>query len=270
LARAESERAEAIHRAAEAEAEGERLAGELEATRAREAEVRERVARLELEVARLAPLEPVAAEAIRLRKELPGLKELVQQRTQAAEASSRAAQTAASERGKLAERLSIETGQLQSDVHRLEGELGQAQRKLADAQQAASQAQADLARERQGAEQARGTFRDGSTQAEQRHAADLQRLKTTAAELERHLEGRARVEQQLKRRIGELEAAVKAAGAAPAPAVDAATLAALQARFTELETELDDLRDENEFLNGEVARYTQKNRDLSARLLGKS
>jgi cell division protein FtsB len=46
-------------------------------------------------------------------------------------------------------------------------------------------------------------------------------------------------------------------------------VASLQARFAELETELDDLRDENEFLNGEVARYTQKNRDLSAKLGGK-
>jgi chromosome segregation ATPase len=212
----------------------------------------------------------VAAEVVRLRKELPALKELVQQRTHAAEASSRAAQAQASERAKLAERLSIDTGQLQSEVRRLEGELTQAHRRQADAEQAAAQAQADQQRERQAAEQARGTFREGSTQSEARHAADLQRVKTTAAELERHLEGRARIEHQLKRRIGELEAAVKAAGAAPAPAVDAATLAALQARFTELETELDDLRDENEFLNGEVARYTQKNRDLSARLLGKS
>lgn len=268
LARAEADRAEASHRAAEAEAEVQRLASELEATRAGEAEARERVARLELEVARLAPLEPVAAEVVRLRKELPGLKELVQQRTQAAEASSRAAQAAASERGKLAERLSIETGQLGSDVHRLEGELAQAARKLADAQQAAAQAQADLARERQAAEQARGTFRDGSTQAEQRHATDLQRLKATAAELERHLEGRARVEQQLKRRIGELEAAARESAASPAPEVDGAVLSALETRIAELEGELSDLRDENDFLNGEVARYTQKNRDLTEKLGG--
>ena len=269
LARAEADRAEASHRAAEAEAEGQRLASELEATRTREAESRERVARLELEVARLAPLEPVAAEAVRLRKELPGLKELVQQRTHAAEASSRAAQAAASERGKLAERLSIETGQLQADVRRLEGELAQAQRKQADALQAAAQAQADLARERQAADQARGTFREGSTQSEQRHAADMQRLKATAAELERHLEGRARVEQQLKRRIGELEAAARNKAAAPPAEVEGAVLTALRTRLAELEGELSDLRDENEFLNGEVARYTQKNRDLTAKLGGK-
>ncbi len=268
LARAEAGRAEAAHRAAEAQAEAKRLAAELEAMRTREAESRERMARLELEVARLAPLEPVAGEAVRLRKELPALKELVHQRTQAAEASSRAAQSAASERAKLAERLSIDTGQLQSDVLRLEGELTQALRKQDAAEQAATRAQGELQRERQAAEQARGTFREGSTQSEQRHAADLQRVKATAAELERHLEGRARVEQQLKRRIGELEAAVKAA-VAPAPAVDGPVLAALQARFAELETDLDDMRDENEFLNGEVARYTQKNRDLSARLGGK-
>jgi hypothetical protein len=75
------------------------------------------------------------------------------------------------------------------------------------------------------------------------------------------------VEQQLKRRIGELEAAVKSAAAAPA--VDGPALAALQARVAELENELSDLREENDFLNGEVARYTQKNRDLSAKLGGK-
>jgi chromosome segregation ATPase len=224
------------------------------------------VARLELEVARLAPLEPVAAEVVRLRKELPALKELVQQRTQAAEASSRAAQTAASERARLAERLSIDTSQLQADLHRVEGELAQVRRKQADAEQAAAQAQADLLRERQGAEQARGTFREGATQAEVRHAADLQRVKATAAELERHLEGRAKIEQQLKRRIGELEAVARMTAAAPPPEADGATLAALRARIEELEVDLSDLRDENDFLNGEVARYTQKNIDLSAKL----
>jgi chromosome segregation ATPase len=154
-------------------------------------------------------------------------------------------------------------------VRRLEGELAQAQRKQADALQAAAQAQADLARERQAADQARGTFREGSTQAEQRHAADMQRLKATAAELERHLEGRARVEQQLKRRIGELEAAARNKAAAPPAEVEGAVLTALRTRLAELEGELSDLRDENEFLNGEVARYTQKNRDLTAKLGGK-
>jgi cell division protein FtsB len=43
----------------------------------------------------------------------------------------------------------------------------------------------------------------------------------------------------------------------------------LQRRVGELESELADLRDENDFLNAEVARYTQKNRELSARLGGK-
>jgi chromosome segregation ATPase len=269
LARAESGRAEAVHRAAEAEAEARRLATEVEALRGHDAVGRERVARLELEVARLAPLEPVAAEVVRLRKELPALKELVHQRTQAAEAASRAAQAAASDRAKLAERLSIDTGQLQSEVRRLEGEAAQATRKLADAEQAAAVAKAEMQRERLAGEQARNTFRDGAAQAEKRHAADLARVKGTAAELERHLEGRAKIEHQLKRRITELEAAIKGGAGAPAEAMDSTVMASLQARFAELETELDDLRDENEFLNGEVARYTQKNRDLNAKLAGK-
>jgi cell division protein FtsB len=51
--------------------------------------------------------------------------------------------------------------------------------------------------------------------------------------------------------------------------VDGAALATLQARLAAVETELSDLREENDFLNGEVARYTQKNRDLSAKLAGK-
>jgi cell division septum initiation protein DivIVA len=33
-----------------------------------------------------------------------------------------------------------------------------------------------------------------------------------------------------------------------------------------LAEEVEDLRGENEFLNGEVARYTQKNKDLSAQV----
>ena len=53
------------------------------------------------------------------------------------------------------------------------------------------------------------------------------------------------------------------------PPWTAPALAALQARVAGLESELSDLREENDFLNGEVARYTQKNRDLSAKLGGK-
>jgi hypothetical protein len=37
----------------------------------------------------------------------------------------------------------------------------------------------------------------------------------------------------------------------------------------DLEEEVANLREENDFLNGEVARYTQKNRELTARLGGK-
>ena len=43
-------------------------------------------------------------------------------------------------------------------------------------------------------------------------------------------------------------------------------LVAIQARIVEMEGELEDLKGENDFLNGEVARYTQKNRELAAKL----
>jgi chromosome segregation ATPase len=78
------------------------------------------------------------------------------------------------------------------------------------------------------------------------------------------------VEHQLKRRIGELEGALKQAQAGGAqaarPAADPAELAALKAQLAKVSGELGDLREENDFLNAEVARYTQKNRELSAKL----
>ena len=46
-------------------------------------------------------------------------------------------------------------------------------------------------------------------------------------------------------------------------------LAKVKQRIAALEEELEDLRGENDFLNGEVARYHQKNKELLAQVEGK-
>jgi hypothetical protein len=312
LARTEATRADAERRAAEQTALAAAHARELEQARHQSAVDTERMGKLQAEVARLVPLEAAAQEVVRLRKEIPALKELVQQRTQAAEAASRTAQASAAERTRLAERLSIDTGSLQSEVQRLEGELAQSRRRQVDAEaqsealgaelarerqtgelarsgasqaqaQAAQQASAELARERQALNQARAVAvaaQGALAEAEKRHVAETTRLRGTLADLEKHLETRARVELQLKRKVQEAEQALAKARAAPVAAAAAAAppgqlvamqaeIAAQQARVAGLEQELEDLRGENDFLNGEVARYTQKNRDLTGRLGGK-
>jgi chromosome segregation ATPase len=136
------------------------------------------------------------------------------------------------------------------------------------------QAETALARERQAAEAARGEAGSATSasaaataQVEQKHAAEVQRLRATLQDLEGRLESRARAEHQFKRKIQELEQrAARAAAPDPAATASLAALAALQAKVDELSGELEDVRGENDFLNGEVARYTQKNRDLAARL----
>ena len=52
----------------------------------------------------------------------------------------------------------------------------------------------------------------------------------------------------------------------PASAADPAEVAKLKARVEKLAEESEELRSENDFLNGEVARYVQKNKDLLAQL----
>ncbi len=68
----------------------------------------------------------------------------------------------------------------------------------------------------------------------------------------------------MKKRIQELERTAAAAGRPAAP--EPAEVARLKAQLAKLFGELQELRSENDFLNGEVARYVQKNKDLTAKL----
>jgi predicted RNase H-like nuclease (RuvC/YqgF family) len=68
---------------------------------------------------------------------------------------------------------------------------------------------------------------------------------------------------QLKKRVQELEKG----GARPPPlAGEPPDAARLRAQLGKLAEEIDELKGENEFLNGEVARYLQKNKELAAQL----
>jgi predicted RNase H-like nuclease (RuvC/YqgF family) len=65
-----------------------------------------------------------------------------------------------------------------------------------------------------------------------------------------------------KKRVQELEKAA----AAPRTAADPAEVARLKESLQKVGDEVEELRGENDFLNGEVARYVQKNKDLLAQI----
>jgi chromosome segregation ATPase len=276
LARLESGRAEAERRAAEAMAARDQLVREMEATRRAGEADRDRLKRLEGEVQRLAKLEPVAEEAARLRKEVGSLRDMVQHRTQAAESASRAAQTAAAERAKVEERLAVEAGKLQGGVSRLDADLTAARRRLAEVEAERNARTAELARAKaeldrlQGEVGRLGASADARQKAasaeagglEQRHQAEVARLKAAMVDLEKHLEVRARGELAAKKRVQELEKAA----AVPRAAVDPAEVARLKEALQKVAGDVEELRSENDFLNGEVARYVQKNKDLLAQI----
>jgi chromosome segregation ATPase len=267
LGRIEGLRADAERRAAMASAERDQLSREVDSAR-RDAEAareeqradRARVQKLEGEVARLGRLEPVAEEAARLRKEVASLRDIIQQRTSSAESSSRQAQTAAAERARLEERLAVESGKLQAQVARLESELGATRRRADELDKVLLQRDAALKKAGAELEDRRRAQVGGSADAEKKHTAEVARLKGAMIELEKHLEARARSEMQLKKRVQELEKGGRPA--APEP-VD---VARMRAQLGKLAEELDELKGENEFLNGEVARYVQKNKELAAQL----
>ena len=52
----------------------------------------------------------------------------------------------------------------------------------------------------------------------------------------------------------------------PAAAADPAEVARLKAQLAKVAEEVEELKSENDFLNGEVARYVQKNKDLTGKL----
>ena len=206
----------------------------------------------------------MAEEANRLRKDVATLKELVQQRTAAAESGARAAQAAAAERARAEERLSVEGARLQAQVGRLEEELRAAARRVEELNRDGAAREAALRKAGQDAEERRKAVAASAAQAEQRHGAEIARLKGAMVELERHLESRARAELQMKKRLQDLERA--ASGRAAPAAADPAEVQKLKASVAKLTEEIEDLRGENDFLNGEVARYVQKNKDLVAQI----
>ena len=271
VARIEDARGATERRAAQVQAERDQLLREVESAR-RETEAAndatatelERAVRLQTEVARLAKLEPVAEEAARLRKEVATLKDLLQARTVAAENSARTAHSGASERARAEERLAVETGRLQAQSARLEQELGLARRRVEELERDGSSRDAQLRKVGHDTEERRRAIAAQGADAEQRHAAEIARLKAAMVELERHLEARARAEMQLKKRLQEVERVAQAKGA-PA-ASDPALVQQLKGAIVKLTEDLDELRSENDFLNGEVARYVQKNKDLAAQL----
>jgi CheY-like chemotaxis protein len=272
LARIEEARSGADRRAAQLQSERDQLLRELDAARREMESVRdetaaelERNVRLQTEVARLAKLEPVAEEAARLRKEVGTLKDLLQARTVAAENASRSAQSGAAERARAEERLAVEAGRFQAQIARLELELAGAKRRVEELERDGAAREVSLRKAGQETEERRRAIAAHGADAEQRHAAEVARLKAAMVELEKHLEARARAEMQLKKRMQELERAAQARGA-PASAPDPAVVAGLKAMVSKLGDEIEELRSENDFLNGEVARYVQKNKDLSAQL----
>jgi chromosome segregation ATPase len=224
---------------------------------------RARLQKLGAEVQRLARLEPVAEEAARLRKEVATLRDIVQQRTSAAESSSRQAHSAAAERARVEERLAVEGSRLQSQVARLDSELAGARRRAEELEQLVAARDAALRKAGGELEDRRKSQAGGAADAEKKHAAEVARLKAAMVELEKHLEARARAELQLKKRVQELERGGKPAPAAAAPSADLARLKEARQR---LAGEVDELRGENDFLNGEVARYLQKNKELTTQL----
>ncbi len=269
LQRIEGLRADAERRAAVATAGRGQLAREVEAARREADGAREegrgdrgRVQKLEAEVSRLARLEPVAEEAARLRKEVASLRDIIQQRTSVAESSSRQAQTAAADRARLEERLAVESGKLQAQVARLESELGATRRRADELDRVLLARDASLRKAAAELEERRRSEAGGTADAEKKHAGEVARLKAAMVELEKHLEVRARAEMQLKKRVQELEKGARPAAAAPEP-VD---VARMRAQLGKLAEDIDELRGENDFLNGEVARYVQKNKDLAAQL----
>ncbi len=261
LARIEGARADAERRAAQTAAERDQLARELVQMRRQGEAAVDRLARVEAEIQRLKKLEPLAEEGLRLRKEVATLREYAQQRSGAVENAARAAQAAAAEKARVEEQLAAETGRLTAAGARLEGELQAHRRRIADLENERAQRIAQINQLQNEVEQRRRALAVDHAEVERRQQAEVARLKAAMVDLERHLESRARAELQLKKRIQDLEKA-----GSGRPAADPAEITRLKQLVAKLEEDVSDLRGENEFLNGEVARYTQKNKELGSAL----
>ncbi|HEX9288286.1 MAG TPA: response regulator, partial [Anaeromyxobacteraceae bacterium] len=182
--------------------------------------------------------------------------ELLQQRTQQAEAAARAAHQANAERERVKEQAAVEIQARASDLARAGSELGALRRRTSELEAERAAREASVNRLLADAEAQRRTIAEEALDAERRHGSETQRLKTSLVELERRLEGSSRSEAQVRRRVAELEKE-RAERIA-----QQAQLAAAEEALGRAREELEDLKSENDFLNGEVARYHQKNKDL--------
>jgi CheY-like chemotaxis protein/chromosome segregation ATPase len=260
VARLQGQLGEGARREAQRTAERDELARRLgDELKALEA-VRGRAATLDAEVARLAALEPLAAEAPRLRRDLAHAHELLQQRTQQAEAAARAAHQATADRERVKEQAALELEARGSEIARLGAQLMAAERRAAELEGERTAREAEARRAVAEAEARRKAQADEAAEHEKKLVAEAQRIKAALVELERRLEASARAEGASRRRIAELEKE-RAELAGFADRVGHAEEVAARAR-----EELEDLRSENDFLNGEVARYHQKNKDLLAQV----
>jgi CheY-like chemotaxis protein len=260
VARLQAELGAATRKLTHAVAERDQMAQRAEAESRGREEAMAAVARLEGETARLAELESRASDAARLKRELAQAQELLQQRTQQVQSASRSAHDATAERERVRERLELDNERLQGEVAKRDSEVSALKRRLAELEQDRAGREAESRKAVSESEAQRRGRVEETVEAEKRHLAEASRLKGALVDMERRLEAVGRAESQAKRKLQELEK--KGAGAAPEE------LAQLQQKVGTLEADLQDLRGENDFLNSEVARYQQKNKDLQTMLDG--
>jgi chromosome segregation ATPase len=249
-------------RLTQAAAERDGLARQVEAERRAREEAQDSLSRTEKEAARSRELEAQATDAVRLRRELGHAQELLQQRTHQVESASRSAHDAAAERERVRERLEVDNAKLNDDLAKARQEVSAQKRRIAELEQTREARDSEVRKHATEADAQRKARAEDSVELEKRHLAEVARLKGALVDMERRLEGLARAEAQAKRRVTELEKRAPGRGSGD-------ELGRLQERVKGLETEIEDLRGENDFLNGEVARYHQRNKELAAQLEGK-
>ena len=156
------------------------------------------------------------------------------------------------------EQAAVEVQGRVTELARIGSELAALRRRGSDLEAERTAREAHVSRLLADAEAQRRTISEEALEAERRHAAEVQRMKASLVELERRLETGARAEAQSRRLTGELEK--KSAE----QVAQQAQIAVAEEALARAREELEDLRSENDFLNGEVARYQQKNKDLMA------
>ncbi len=261
VARLQEELSHQTRQLTQANAERSHLGQELLAERQSREEAQTAAEKLLAEVARLRDLETQASEGLRLRRELALAQEVLQQRTQQLESASRSAHDASAERERVREKLELEIARLSNDLARRDSEVSAHRRRSTDLEHERTEREEAARRAAGELENQRRARSAEAVEFEKRHLAETQRLKAALVDLERRLEASARAEAQLRKRAADLERQ-RAAPGAPSPQ----EIAQLRERVQALEEEAQDLRSENDFLNTEVARYHQKNKDLQSRI----